>query len=134
MRSIYQLFKTEVKFNNKQSLKAKEEKKLLEEEDKWLRAENERINKETLAKQLSDEELELEEKKKRAEAELNRRMEIENKLVELANQKVRQLKEESKSFVDPNNLEMEIEKALNERKSYNFAIDHKGQIYKSDAT
>lgn len=131
MRSIYQLFKTEIKFSAKESLKVKEEKRILEAEEKRLYEENAVFNKTLLDEQLRDQEAELEAKKKRAEAELMRKLDTERRLAELADQNVKKLKEQAKSFIDPKNLEMEIEKALNSRVSYNFSIDEKGNIYKS---
>ena len=131
MRSIYQLFKTEIKFSAKESLKVKEEKRILEAEEKRLYEENAVFNKTLLDEQLRDQEAELEAKKKRAEAELMRKFDTERRLAELADQNVKKLKEQAKSFIDPKNLEMEIEKALNSRVSYNFSIDEKGNIYKS---
>lgn len=131
MRSIYQLFKTELKFTDKESLKAQEEKRLLEAEEKRLFEENARVNEQILAEQLRDEESRLGEAKRRAEAELRQRLDEEAKLAELADARVRRLKARARTFVDPNDLEAEIERALNETKTYNFAIDDTGKIQKS---
>lgn len=131
MRSIYQLFKTELKFTDKESLKAQEEKRALEAEEKRLFEENARVNEKILAEQLRDEESRLGEAKRRAEAELKKRLDEETKLAELADARVRRLKARARTFIDPNDLEAEIERALNETKSYNFAIDDTGKIQKS---
>lgn len=126
MRSLYQLFKTELKFSDKESLKAQEEKRILDAKEKRLFEENKLVNEKILAEQLRDEEVRLSEMKKRAEDELRRKMEDEARLAELADERVRRLKARARTFIDPNNLEAEIEKALDERKSYNFAITAKG--------
>lgn len=133
MRSIYQLFKTELKFTDKESLKAQEEKKAMEAEEKRLYKENERMNQQLLAQQMQDEYDRLEAKKQQAELELKKKLDTEKRLVELADQRVRRMKERVRTFIDPKNLEMEIEKALNEKKSYNFSINDKGQIFRSQA-
>lgn len=131
MRSIYQLFKTELKFSDKESFKVQEEKRALADEEKRVYAKNAEVNQQTLAEQLRDEETRLAELKRRAEHELRQKLANETKLAELANERVRRLKARARTFVDPANLEAEIERALNETKSYNFAIDERGNILKS---
>ena len=49
----------------------------------------------------------------------------------MADEKIKLLKEQVKSFIDPNNLEYEIEKMLNERNDYNFSINHSGKLFKN---
>jgi hypothetical protein len=131
MRSIYQLFKTEAKFSDKESLIAKEEKKLLEEKEKKLLEMNLKRNEEILNEQLMDEERKLEEKKVKFEQEYREKLKNIEILSKLADEKVKKLKEKAKTFVDPNNLEYEIEKALNERHDYNFSVNNSGMFYKN---
>ncbi len=131
MRSIYQLFKTENKFSDKASLKAQEEKRLRVEEEKVLLELNNKLNAELLVQQLADEDQKIEIKKKKLEEELNEKKKIERAYVQLADEKVRKLKEKSKKFIDPNNLEFEIEKMLNERHDYNFSINAGGLAFKN---
>lgn len=132
MRSVYSLFKTEAKFSDKASLKAQEERRIEAERETNVLAENERENRRLLGVQLEEEEASLNEKKKRAEEVLRAKMARERELVRVADEKVRRLKEASKGFVEASELEREIEKALNERKSYNFAIDTKGNVYRAE--
>jgi hypothetical protein len=61
---------------------------------------------------------------------LKQKEEQEKMLQEIADKKVKRIKELAKTFVDPNNLEAEIESALNQLISYDFSMDTKGNIYK----
>ena len=131
MRSIYQLFKTENKFSDKASLKAQEEQQRKMEEEKVLLELNDKRNADLLAEQLLDEEKKLDLKKKQLEQKLNEQQNAERAYVQLADEKVRKLKEKVKTFIDPNNLEFEIEKMLNERNDYNFSINTSGLMFKS---
>ena len=131
MRSIYQLFKTENKFSDKASLKAQEEKRLRVEEEKAALELNNKLNAELLIQQLADEDQKIEMKKKQLEEELTEKKRIERAYVQLADEKVRKLKEKSKKFIDPNNLEYEIEKMLNERHDYNFSLNAGGLVFKN---
>ena len=68
------------------------------------------------------------------EAELRRKQleekeRIDNLYKELVDKKVEQMEEKVKLYIDPNNLEAEIEKMLNERVSYNFCVDARGKRY-----
>ena len=56
---------------------------------------------------------------------------IEREYIKLADENVKILKEKVKTFIDPNNLEFEIEKMLNERNDYNFAVNTNGQLFKN---
>lgn len=131
MRSIYLLFKTVAKFSDKESAKAQEEKKKLLDKENALLEENERMNAEILKIQLKEENEKLESKKKQAELELKKQKKIEELYVFKAEKMLSRLIEESKSFVDPDNLEYEIEKALNERIDHNFSIDSSGRFFKA---
>lgn len=131
MRSVYQLFKTEFKFSDKASLKAQEEKRAKAAEEKILYEQNDKLNRELLEFQLAEEEQKLEAKKKQMTEQLEKNIELERAYVRLADEKVRKLKEKVKTFIDPNNLEFEIEKMLNERNEYNFSINASGQIFKN---
>ncbi|CAF1050006.1 unnamed protein product [Brachionus calyciflorus] len=133
MRSIYQLFKTEFKFSDKESIKAQEEKRKLEEKENRLLEENERVNSEILQNQLRDEVAKLEFKIKTAELDFKKQQKLDELYVRKADQLVSKLIEKSKTFIDPNNLEYEIEKALNERYDYNFSINSSGYFYKNKA-
>lgn len=130
MRSVYQLFKTEGKFTDQASLKVKEEKRILLEKENLLIKHNDQLNKEILEQQLIDEHVKLENKKRQAEYELRKKLKIEELYFKKADEEVKKLKEKAKSFIDPNNLEYEIEKALNERHDHNFSIDVSGRFYK----
>lgn len=131
MRSIYLLFKTVAKFSDKESAKAQEEKKKLLEKENRLLEENERVNAEILKIQIEEENAKLEAKKKEAEFDFIKQKKIEELYVQKADRIVSKLIEKSKSFVDPNNLEYEIEKALNERYDHNFCIDSSGRFFKA---
>lgn len=133
MRSIYQLFKTESKFSDKASLKAQEEKRIRLEKEKHLIELNDALNKQLLEQQLRDESLTLEEKKRHAESEFNNKLKLEQAYVKAADERVKKLKEKAKHFIDPNNLEQEIEKALNQKCDYNFSVDTSGRIYRKNA-
>ena len=130
MRSIYFLFKTEGKFSNKESLVAQEEKKIAMKAEEELLSRNEKINKAILKQQLLDEVEKLEKMKREVEEKYRKKLELDSLYYKVADEKVRKLKEKSKSFIDPNNLEYEIEKILNEKRDYNFAIDASGRMYK----
>ena len=91
---------------------------------------NEELNKKILAVQLRDDELKLAQKKKELEAQFQQMRQLEEISVRIANEKVRKLKEKAKKFIDPANLEEEIEKMLDERVDYTFAIDRYGNLVK----
>jgi len=131
MRSIYQLFKTEAKFSDKESLIAKEEQKLLADREQKLLEINFKRNEEILKEQLMDEDRKLDEKKAKLEQDYREKLKNIEILRKLADEKVKRMKEKAKTFVDPNNLEYEIEKALNERHDYNFSVDNSGAFYKN---
>lgn len=131
MRSIYCLFKTVAKFSDKESAKAQEEKKKLLEKENALLLENQRLNEEILKIQLKEENKKLEAKKKEAQLEFKKQKKIEELYVAKADKIISRLIEESKSFIDPNNLEYEIEKALNKRIDHNFSIDSSGRFFKA---
>ncbi len=101
------------------------------EQEKLLLAENEARNKEILAVQLREIEANIEREKLAVERRLAEKREKEAMYVQMAEEKVRALKEKAKSFIDPNNLEFEIEKMLNERHDYNFAINAQGSLFKN---
>ena len=131
MRSLYQLFATEIKFSAQESVKAKEEQRRLLEKEESLAKENERVNAMILVEQLKDEAARLEEKKKHVEIEYKKKLKLEQMYVDEANKQVVKLKQKAMSFVDQSNLEYEIEKALNERHDYNFALSSNGYLYKN---
>jgi len=101
------------------------------EQEKLLLAENEARNKEILAVQLREIEANIEREKLAIERRLAEKREKEAMYVQMAEEKVRALKEKAKSFIDPNNLEFEIEKMLNERHDYNFAINAQGSLFRN---
>ena len=101
------------------------------EQEKLLLAENEARNKEILAVQLREIEANIEREKLAVERRLAEKREKEAMYVQMAEEKVRALKEKAKSFIDPNNLEFEIEKMLNERHDYNFAINAQGSLFRN---
>lgn len=84
-----------------------------------------------LAEQLADIDRNLSEQKALIEQQLKEKHERELLYVQVADEKVRALKEKAKTFIDPNNLEFEIEKMLDERHSYDFAINHAGQFMRN---
>ncbi len=69
-------------------------------------------------------------KEKEKNALLEKQKAEQELLQEIADNKVKRLKILAQTFVDPNNLEFEIEKALNERVTYEFSIDSNGNISK----
>ncbi|RNA15311.1 putative 28S ribosomal mitochondrial [Brachionus plicatilis] len=131
MRSVYLLFKTVAKFSDKESAKAQEEKKKQMEKEYKQLEENDQVNAEILKKQLEEENLKLETKKKEAELDFIKQKKIEELYLTKADKIVGKLIEKSKNFIDPNNLEYEIEKALNERYDHNFSIDSSGRFFKA---
>jgi hypothetical protein len=131
MRSMYLLFKTEGKFSDKESLVAQERKKIEKERDRELLKKNDLINQEILRNQLADEEKTLEKLKEEMKIKYKQQLEKESLYQKIADQQVKKLKEKSKSFINPNNLEYEIERMLNERIDYNYSVDSKGNFYKS---
>ena len=132
MRSIYQLFKTEGKFSDTLSLVAIEETRRRAEIERRLRERNEERNRRILEHQLVDDERQLVEKIADAEREFHKQRELISTFEAEANERVRKMKEKVKSFIDPNNLEQEIEKALDERHTHCFAIDVRGNFYKNN--
>ncbi len=82
--------------------------------------------------QLADIELESKAKEQERVRLFERKKEEEKQLQEIADNKVKRMKELAKTFVDPLNLETEIEKALNQRISYEFSIDSKGKRLNAD--
>jgi hypothetical protein len=132
MQSIYQVFKTVGKFTDQASQKFKEEKQAIYEREQQLLAENDRVNKEILERQLLNEKQKLEKRMKEAELTLKDKLIEEQKYKQLADLKVKKLKKKlEKAIIDPNNLEYEIEKMLNERVDYNFSVDSKGHFYRN---
>ncbi|KAI1883786.1 hypothetical protein AGOR_G00235160 [Albula goreensis] len=92
----------------------------------WNDAENLRLRKlreERVMKQLEEAEL------KRAERIFQKEKEIESFLME-KEQEILQLQEEAKTFITLENLDQRIEEALDNPKSYNFAIDKEGRVVK----
>ena len=126
MRSIYQLFKTEAKFSDKESLLAQEERRLIREKEQNLLKKNEEINDKVLRQQLQDDEEKLKIKIAEAEKKLFEKMKLEELYRQEADQKVKILKEKAKTFIDPNKLDQEINKMLDERVDYNFSVDSSG--------
>jgi hypothetical protein len=131
MRSIYQLFKTEEKFSDKASFAAQEENRKKLKQEQYLLAKNEKNNERILKDQLIDEAKRIEMKKKQIEIELKEKQRLEELQVKVAEDKLKILNERAKSFIDPNNLEYEIEKMLNERHNHNFSIDISGRLYRN---
>ena len=131
MRSVHQLFKTEAKFSDKESFKVREEKRIIFEKEQEVLKRNYQLNAETLKIQLVEEEEQFKEKLVVAELKLKEKIKLE-RLFELeAEEKVRKLKEKVKKFIDPNNLEFEIEKMLNERVDHNFSVDSSGRFFRN---
>ena len=107
---------------------AQETKRKVMEQEKLLIEQNNVRNASILAEQLADIDTSLAERKLLIEQQVKEKLEQEMMLVEVADGKVRALKEKAKGFIDPQNLEYEIEKMLNERHSYDFAINSNGQF------
>ncbi len=101
------------------------------EQEKFLLSENELRNKEILTMQLVEIEANIEREKLEVERRLAEKSEKEEAYVAIAEQKIRVLKEKAKSFINPDNLEFEIEKMLNERHDYNFAINANGSLFRN---
>jgi hypothetical protein len=131
MRSMYQLFETEFKFSAQESKKVQDERVRLLEREAVLLAENDKLNRETLEMQTREEAVKLAERIKQVEIDFKKKLKLDELYRAEAEQQVRKMKEKVKSFIDPNNLEYEIEKALNERVEYNFAVNFSGQIFKN---
>ena len=83
--------------------------------------------------QLLESEENIEKEKLLVETRLAEKQRKEEMYIEIADKKVRELKEKAKSFIDPNNLEFEIEKMLSERHDYNFSIGNNGSLYKNSS-
>lgn len=130
MRSVYALFKTEFRFSDKESLKVQEEKRLLREKEERLLAQNQKKNAEILRIQLSDLDLKLVDSKANLELEYISHVAKEKALHDVANEQVVKLKRKAQQFIDPSQLEYEIEKALDQRYDYNFSIDTAGLMFK----
>ena len=131
MRSIYQLFKTEAKFSDKESLKVKEEKRIVFEKEQQVLKKNMNLNQETLKIQLVEEEERLKENLLEAEKKFIEKLKVEELYQLEAEKTVKKLKEKVKTFIDPSNLEFEIEKMLNERVDHNFSIDSSGHFFRN---
>ncbi|CAF1003427.1 unnamed protein product [Rotaria sordida] len=87
-----------------------------------VKQENERL----LAMRRNDERLALEEEERLRSQVLNILSEKEfNKHLNIE-EEVKQIKKESRSWVNPNDLSREIERMLNEKHDYNFSIDLTG--------
>ena len=133
MRSMYQLFKTEFKYSNQESMRVREDIRIQVKAEQALLELNEKFNKQMLEKQLEEAEVKLEEKKKQVEKEYLDKLNLEKSYREVAKKKFQIISEKSKSFIDQSNVEYEIEKMLNERHDYNFSIDYKGRTYKGQS-
>ena len=131
MRSMYQLFKTEYKFSSKESIMAKEELRIAQEKEQDVLRRNDEMNAEILRQQMKDEGEKLKLKIADAEKKLYEKIQIEELYRQEANEKVKALKEKAKKFINPNNLDYEIEKMLNERVDYNFSVDSSGRFWKN---
>lgn len=110
---------------------AQEEKRKLKEQEEYLLEKNEERNNAILEQQLLDLDMKLDKKKHDVEVQLSERQRQEALYIQVADEKIKSLKEKVKSFIDPDNLEYEIEKMLNERNDYNFSINHSGKMFKN---
>ncbi|XP_006629203.1 small ribosomal subunit protein mS26 [Lepisosteus oculatus] len=92
----------------------------------WNDAENQRLRKlreARIQKELEQKEL------RRAEAAISRENQMET-FVKEKEQEVLKLQEEAKNFITLENLDQQIEEALDNPKNYNFAIDKEGRVVK----
>ncbi|KAK6493732.1 28S ribosomal protein S26 [Huso huso] len=92
----------------------------------WNDAENQRLRQlreERIRKELEQEQL----RKEQVAVSREKRME---EYVKEKEQEILQLQEEAKNFITLENLDQRIEEALDNPKSYNFAVDKEGRIVK----
>jgi hypothetical protein len=131
MRSVYQLFKSEVKFSSQETMRAKELALAKRQADEALYEQNKKINEQILKVQLEDLRKSLELKKIEAKKDFLEMKAINDEYVNVANEKLKKLKDEAKTFINEENLDREIDKMLNEHFDYNFSVDASGQFYKN---
>jgi hypothetical protein len=87
------------------------------------------MNKKVLEFQLKDLEIKKKKEMEFEEEKLNKIKERNLLFKEIAEKNVKELEEKSKNFIDPNNLEYEIEKMLNSLENYNYCVDNNGVKY-----
>lgn len=104
---------------------AEEQRQLLE----WNNAENERLR--LIREERYRSEVVLKEKSKQQAA--SKLFEFEVKKKEEREEIVRRLKEEVKNFITLENLDARIDAAIDNPKSFNFAVDKEGRIVKRTA-
>ena len=90
--------------------------------EKCFRKENERL----LAVRREDERVELEEEERIRSQVLNILSEKEFQRQVNVEEEVKQMKKESRSWVNPTDLSREVERMLNEKHDYQFSIDLAG--------
>ncbi|XP_056617042.1 28S ribosomal protein S26, mitochondrial [Triplophysa dalaica] len=95
----------------------------------WNDAENLRLRK--IREQRTQKETEAKEQRQR-EAAVLRQQELDNYIKE-KEREILQLQEEAKNFITLDNLDQRIEEALDNPKTYNFAIDKEGRVVKRTA-
>ncbi|KAA0717728.1 28S ribosomal protein S26, mitochondrial [Triplophysa tibetana] len=95
----------------------------------WNDAENLRLRK--IREQRMQRETEAKEQRQR-EAAVLRQQELDNYIKE-KEKEILQLQEEAKNFITLDNLDQRIEEALDNPKTYNFAIDKEGRVVKRTA-
>ena len=87
------------------------------------------MNQTILKIQLKDLEIKKEKEMELEKEKLNKMLERDAMYKEVVEKRVKDLEAKSKTFVDPNNLEYEIEKVLNSLENYNFCVDGQGNRY-----
>ncbi|XP_046376545.2 probable 28S ribosomal protein S26, mitochondrial [Haliotis rufescens] len=98
-----------------------------EEEFAWIMEENNKWNAKVAAVRESRQKEEFEKIQARLDRQVERRVQRKQKQEAKAHQLILANIEESKYFITEDNLDQEIEKLLNSRKDYNFAIDSSGK-------
>ena len=123
-------FFNKIFFNNFSKVAQEEKRKDLERE-KLLLEKNDARNQEILGIQLVDINENIKKGKLDVEKRLLAKQSKEEMFIMVAEEKIKALKEKVKSFIDPNNLEFEIEKMLNERHDHNFSINANGSLFRN---
>ncbi|XP_075905648.1 small ribosomal subunit protein mS26 [Nelusetta ayraudi] len=131
MRALRLEFKEEVlrkKYEEETGSLAEERARQEAEEHRALMAWNEQENQRLLQLRVSRVQKEEEETQRKQLEVMMKREQKQQELVRRKAVEVSQLQEDAKNFVTLENLDQRIEEALDNPKSYNFAIDKEGRV------
>ncbi|XP_052636776.1 28S ribosomal protein S26, mitochondrial [Harpia harpyja] len=126
-------FRAEVLQKKREALLSQEDSVELMEEHQRLMAWNEAENARQRARREERIRKEEEEQKRQKLQAAESKARLMEAFLKEKEKEVRQLQEEAKTFITPENLDARIEECLDNPRNYNFAIDKEGRIVKRTA-